>query len=448
MDVHNGEVLALGSQPSFDPNVFSQAASARRDYKRLTDPDNGAPLLNRAIQGGYPTGSTFKLITATAALESGLITPDTVLYDPGSLTVGGVNVQERRRRRPRRALAAPGAHGVERRLLLPARPVTLDEKGMPLQKWARRLGIGRKTGIDLPGERRAGLPTPAAGATAGHKQGLDRPALVGRRQHQPRRSARATCRPTRSRWRWPTRRSPTADACCGRGSGCGSRTPPGARSSSSTRRPPAGSSISPEYRAGDPRRPARRRQRARAAPRRRSSRASRSRSPARPAPPSRRRQAGPVLVRRAGAVPEPQVRGGGDRRGRRLRRRDRGARWRAASWPRCSTSRTSRASCQGGGARRTDARRRIGTPSRTSATPAARLPADRPAAAAGHARADRLRASTPSARPPRTTSRATRTTSSTARPCYAAVGFVLMLLIVALRLLAPARVEARHLRRS
>ena len=77
------------SNPSFDPNVF--AKSLRQSvYKRLQDPDNGAPLANRATQGLYPTGSTFKLISSTAMLESGLITPATTLFDGGSLTVGGV----------------------------------------------------------------------------------------------------------------------------------------------------------------------------------------------------------------------------------------------------------------------------------------------------------------------------------------------------------------------
>src|SRR5918994_2065440 len=87
MDVRNGQVMALGSQPSFDPNIFAKTIKAS-DYKRLTSDETGAPLTNRATQGGYPTGSTFKLITATAALESGLITPDTILFDGGSLTVG------------------------------------------------------------------------------------------------------------------------------------------------------------------------------------------------------------------------------------------------------------------------------------------------------------------------------------------------------------------------
>src|SRR3954451_8633920 len=73
MNVHNGEVVALGSQPSFDPNVFSKVIR-QADFKRLSDPNNGAPLSNRAIQGLYPPGSTWKLITATAALEGGLIT--------------------------------------------------------------------------------------------------------------------------------------------------------------------------------------------------------------------------------------------------------------------------------------------------------------------------------------------------------------------------------------
>ena len=75
---------ASAREPSFDPNIFSKGIK-ERDYARLQDEDNGSPLTNRAIQGGYPTGSTFKLITAVAALESGLITPDTPLYDPGSL---------------------------------------------------------------------------------------------------------------------------------------------------------------------------------------------------------------------------------------------------------------------------------------------------------------------------------------------------------------------------
>ena len=78
---------ALGSQPSFDPNLFSRVVR-ESDYRRLTADENGAPLTNRAVSAGYPTGSTFKLITATAALEEGFITPDTVQIDSGSLTVG------------------------------------------------------------------------------------------------------------------------------------------------------------------------------------------------------------------------------------------------------------------------------------------------------------------------------------------------------------------------
>src|SRR5215207_7021793 len=65
MNVHNGEVVALGSQPSFDPNIFAKVIKPS-DYRRLSDTENGAPLSNRATQGLYPTGSTFKLITATA----------------------------------------------------------------------------------------------------------------------------------------------------------------------------------------------------------------------------------------------------------------------------------------------------------------------------------------------------------------------------------------------
>ena len=89
MDPRNGEVIGLGSNPSFDPNVFAKGVK-ESVYKRLTSPANGAPLADRATQGLYPTGSAFKLITSTAMLQSGLISPSTVLFDGGSLKVGGI----------------------------------------------------------------------------------------------------------------------------------------------------------------------------------------------------------------------------------------------------------------------------------------------------------------------------------------------------------------------
>jgi penicillin-binding protein 2 len=87
MNVQNGEVLALGSQPSYDPNIFTRPISQKK-LNALGSDALGNPLFDRAIQGGYPTGSTFKLITATSALESGHITPSTPLNDPGFLQVG------------------------------------------------------------------------------------------------------------------------------------------------------------------------------------------------------------------------------------------------------------------------------------------------------------------------------------------------------------------------
>ena len=121
MNVNNGEVIALGSSPSFDPNVFAKTIR-KRDLDRLYSKDNGEPILNRAIQAGYPTGSTFKLITATAALEGGLITPDTRDQRRRLDPRGRRDVQERRRRGERPGGAAPRAVGVQRRVLLPPRP--------------------------------------------------------------------------------------------------------------------------------------------------------------------------------------------------------------------------------------------------------------------------------------------------------------------------------------
>ena len=177
MDVNNGEVLALGSQPSFDPNIFTKPLSQKR-LDALSSEELGKPLFNRAIQGGYPTGSTFKLITATAALESGHITPDTVLNDPGSLTVGGVTF-ENAGKVAHGALALRQALTVSSDVFFYQLGQYMNEKGMPLQKWGRRLGIGRKTGIDLPAEEPGRLPTPKW-RDRWYKQGLtDRPWSVG-----------------------------------------------------------------------------------------------------------------------------------------------------------------------------------------------------------------------------------------------------------------------------
>jgi penicillin-binding protein 2 len=177
MDVNNGEVLALGSQPSFDPNIFTKPLT-QKHLNALSSEELGKPLFNRAIQGGYPTGSTFKLITATAALESGHITPDTVLNDPGSLTVGGVTF-ENAGKVAHGALALRQALTVSSDVFFYQLGQYMNEKGMPLQKWGRQLGIGRKTGIDLPAEEPGRLPTPKW-RDRWYKQGLtDRPWSVG-----------------------------------------------------------------------------------------------------------------------------------------------------------------------------------------------------------------------------------------------------------------------------
>jgi penicillin-binding protein 2 len=158
MDIKSGQVLGLGSEPSYDPNLFAKVVR-QSDYDRLTDEENGDPLTNRAVAAGYPTGSTFKLITATAALESGLITPDTPLNDPGELTIGTQVFKN----------AGGVAHGVLslRQALTVSSDVffyqlgrDMNEKGMPLQHWARMLGLGHKTGIDLPEEGTGFVPGP------------------------------------------------------------------------------------------------------------------------------------------------------------------------------------------------------------------------------------------------------------------------------------------------
>jgi penicillin-binding protein 2 len=160
MDVNTGEVRAMGSNPSFDPNIFAKTIK-ESDYRRLSSAANNSPLTNRATQGLYPTGSTFKLITATAALEGGLITPDTVLEDGGNLKVGGITFWNA-------GHAVNGALALRRALQVSSDVffyrLGLDANGSGdghlIQRWAHRLGLGHRTGVDLPGENPGLVPSP------------------------------------------------------------------------------------------------------------------------------------------------------------------------------------------------------------------------------------------------------------------------------------------------
>jgi penicillin-binding protein 2 len=176
MDVRNGQVLGLGSNPTFDPSVFTKPIT-QSQYKQLTSNTTDAPLTDRAIRGLYPTGSTFKPITAMAALTGGVITPATPITDTGSLTVGGVTFHN----------AGGGAYGT---LSLPSALQVSDDVffytlglrmngTLQLQKWAHRFGIGTPTGIDLPGESAGLLPTPAWRNRLYRKHLTDRPWTVG-----------------------------------------------------------------------------------------------------------------------------------------------------------------------------------------------------------------------------------------------------------------------------
>ena len=87
MDCTNGDLLAISSAPTYDPNLFVRGISTR-DYAKLTE-NKYRPLASKTVQGIYPPGSTFKMITAMAALEEGLIGPDDTVYCPGHLEVSG-----------------------------------------------------------------------------------------------------------------------------------------------------------------------------------------------------------------------------------------------------------------------------------------------------------------------------------------------------------------------
>lgn len=86
MDVETGDLLAMASAPSFDPNKFVRGISTA-DYRELTE-NTYRPLANKTVQGLYPPGSTFKMMTGLAALKAGVIGPEETVYCPGHMQLG------------------------------------------------------------------------------------------------------------------------------------------------------------------------------------------------------------------------------------------------------------------------------------------------------------------------------------------------------------------------
>jgi penicillin-binding protein 2 len=157
MNIDTGEILGLGSYPTFDPAEFTKPMTQKQVDATYRNP--AAPLTDRATEGLYPTGSTFKIITALAALENGVITPSTTIVDNGELVVG-------EQRFHNAGEASYGALSLVRALQVSS-DVFFYTLGFDmwdnndLQEWASKLGIGRPTGLDIPGEVEGLLPSKA-----------------------------------------------------------------------------------------------------------------------------------------------------------------------------------------------------------------------------------------------------------------------------------------------
>jgi penicillin-binding protein 2 len=155
MNIDNGQILAMGSNPSYDPADLIEPTQAQ--VNELYRDEVLAPLVNRASEAAYPTGSIFKIVPALAALENGVITPDEVIQDNGQIEVGTQTFEN----------AGGVAHGgVElRRALQVSSDVYFYLLGLDmwetndLQEWAHKLGIGRPAGLDLPEEGESLLPS-------------------------------------------------------------------------------------------------------------------------------------------------------------------------------------------------------------------------------------------------------------------------------------------------
>ena len=158
LDPRNGDVLALASSPRFNPNAFIPTISLA-DWTALSS-DPARPLLNRAVSGFYPPGSTFKPIVAIAALQNRLVEPDQQFNCPGYYQMGATRLKcwIYRYNKGHGTLAMRKAFEQSCNTYFCELGVACGYE--PIFYTARAMGLGSVTGIDLDGERGGVLPTP------------------------------------------------------------------------------------------------------------------------------------------------------------------------------------------------------------------------------------------------------------------------------------------------
>jgi penicillin-binding protein 2 len=155
MNPTTGEILAMVSRPSFDPNLFAQRISGE-DWQRIAT-DSSHPLQNRAFQAQYPPGSIFKLMVAIAGLESGALTPETRFSDPGYFVLGNHRFDDWKK----------GGHGSLdlRGAIVNSCNVYFYQAGLrtgidEIVRVSRAFGLGEPPGLGLGDEAKGSLPNP------------------------------------------------------------------------------------------------------------------------------------------------------------------------------------------------------------------------------------------------------------------------------------------------
>lgn len=159
LDPRNGEILSYVSLPAYDPNAFAARGPGFGATWASLNTDKLRPLQNRAIQGRYSPGSTFKMIVAAAALEEGVATPDFRVNCTGHAPFYGRSFQCWAWKK--------GGHGTVdmRRAIEQSCNIYFYTLGnmvgiQKIAKWAKLLGLGEKSGIDLPNELQGIVPSP------------------------------------------------------------------------------------------------------------------------------------------------------------------------------------------------------------------------------------------------------------------------------------------------